>query len=255
MHFTYSISLWNYTHYSTLPPLEQVLASLRAQGYGVELWSDWQGRDLFDPSERARLRHALNGMPVSLHTTAVATTRDLHQRQIDTAAELGARVLVIHPSDIRLPDGNQPNIELAAWVVEYARQRNVRIALENGQLPFITRALEALPELYACLDVGHVYLTPEPMHRFLDVVKTRLIHLHLQDTMTPLDACTPDAPKDHYIPGTGGIPRSDWQLFAKTLQEIDFTGMAVFEIRPRSVLQSAHWGKKFAETLFKETIN
>ena len=53
--------------------------------------------------------------------------------------------------------------------------------------------------------------------------------------------------RDHYTPGTGGIPQAEWKLLAQTLKEIDFDGIAVFEIIPRNPLQNTVLGKRFLE--------
>jgi len=252
MHITYAISLWNFTHYAEVPDLVQCLALLREQGYGVELWAAWRwAEELNDPARRRKLRPHLAGMTVSLHTAGV-TTIDEHQQQIDLAAELGAGVLVLHPADLRREDTGRPDVELAHAVVAYADQQGVRLALENGQLPFIAEALASVPGLNACLDIGHIYLTDAPMQEFLAVMKPRLIHLHLQDILTSAEAVLPGIGKDHYIPGTGGIPRRDWILFSEALHEIDYVGSAVFEIRPRTVLQTALLGRQFVTDLFAQ---
>ncbi len=96
----YAVSLWNYYHYKNVPSVERILALLRDQGYGIEFWGEWQEeKDLFDPIGRKRLKHALEGMQVSLHS-AGGRTMELHMKQIDTAAYLGAEVIVIHVNNI-----------------------------------------------------------------------------------------------------------------------------------------------------------
>ncbi len=89
------------------------------------------------------------------------------------------------------------------------------------------------------------------MSKFLDALKERIIHLHIQDVLSEAEARLPCTGKDHYIPGTGGIPDKDWNLFATTLQEINFQGIAVFEIQPRNPLQTAFLGRTFMRTLLE----
>jgi sugar phosphate isomerase/epimerase len=251
MHIDLAISLWNYFHYTYAPSLEQILACLRDRGYGVELWGKWRDEtDLYGELGRARLKTALSGMPVSLHT-AIVNTFELHQKQIDAAAELGARVLVLHSDDLYVQGAKRLDSELAHRMVEYAGARGVRLALENGQLPFIQQALAEIQGLHACLDVGHVYQTPEPMSRFLEVVASRLIHLHLQDlALDPLPGMRfPGTAADHHTLGAGGIPQADWRLLIDTLERIEFKGTAVFEIQPPNPLQTAYHGRLFLENL------
>jgi sugar phosphate isomerase/epimerase len=249
MKIQYSISLWNYSHYADVGSLEQELGRIRALGYGVELWGRWRGeRDLYHPSERASLKAALDHMPVSLHTAFVHSFPD-HQAQVDTACDLGAEVLVVHSDEFFAGSQGQLDAGLCREVVAYAAERGVQIALENGQLSFLEQALADVDGLKICLDVGHVYLTDDPMRAFLATIKTRLIHLHLQDIPSPTEASLPGTATDHYTPGTGGIPLEDWHLLVDTLREIDFDGRAVFEIRPRSPYQTAQQGRHFFSSL------
>ena len=119
------------------------------------------------------------------------------------------------------------------------------MALENGPLAFLDQAISEVEDLRICLDIGHVYFTDEPLSTFLKVLKTRLVHLHIQDILPWEEAWLPHPGRDHYLPGTGGIPEEDWKLLAATLEEIDFQGTAVFEIRPRNPYQTAHLTSQF----------
>jgi len=245
----YAISLWNYSHYPGTGTLEQELGRIRELGYGVELWAQWRnGPSLYDKSERARLKAALGGMPVSLHS-AIVRSFDDQRAQIDAAQDLGAGVLVVHSDEFYAGDGRELDVTLCRDVVAYAGERGVCIALENGQLPFLEHALAAVEGLRICLDVGHVYLTDDTMQAFLAGLKGRTVHLHLQDILTPAEVGLPGAGMDHYSPGTGGIPLEDWHLLAAALQEIDFDGTAVFEIRPRNPYQTASLGRRFFDGL------
>ena len=251
MQIRYAVSLWNYSHYADVPSLERVLALLRDQGYGVELWGPWrEERDLFDLVGRTRLKDALAGMEVSLHT-AGANTLQLHQKQIDAAAYLGAEVVVLHTDDVFTGVESGLNVALAREVVDHASKKGVRMALENGELSDLVEAIENVEGLGICLDAGHVYLTEGQMSEHLDVLKDRIIHLHLQDVLSETESHLPLAEKDHFIPGTGGIPEEDWGLLIATLKHIDYQGMAVFEIRPRNPLQTALLGRAFVQELIE----
>lgn len=111
-------------------------------------------------------------------------------------------------------------------------------------------AIERVPGLNICLDVGHVYLTNDPMKSFMQALKEKIIHLHIQEILSE-----PERPLlkeegiiiDHYTPGTGGIPAADWSLCFETLEKVNFGGMAVFEIQPRKPLQTAALGRLFVD--------
>jgi sugar phosphate isomerase/epimerase len=250
MRIQYAISLWNFSHYVQVASLEEELAKIRHLGYAVELWKQWPGREsLYASSQRASLKAALAGMPVSLHTGLVYTLAE-QQAQIDAAHELDASVLVVHPDEFYAGgETGHLDVALLADVVAYAAQRGVRIALENGPLDFLEQALGKVDGLRICLDVGHVYFTGEPLAAFLDALKPYLIHLHIQDILPLAEIELPHGGRDHYVPGTGGIPEHDWELLVATLQEIAFDGTAVFEIRPRNPYQTAHWGSQFLNRL------
>ncbi|MGD9145324.1 MAG: sugar phosphate isomerase/epimerase [Anaerolineae bacterium] len=249
MKIEYAISLWNYDHYAEAASLEDVLGRIRSLGYGVELWGWWRGeRYLYGVAQRAEVQAALGSMPVSLHSSIVRSLPE-HRAQIDAAHDLGAGVLVVHSDEFFAGDQGQLDVGLCREVVAYAAQRGVRIALENGQLPFLEQALAAVDGLKICLDVGHVYFTSEPMAAYLSALKTHIVHLHLQDILTPAEIDLPNRGRDHYTPGTGGIPAEDWQLLVATLREIDFEGSAVFEIRPRNPYQTAYQGSRFFDSL------
>jgi sugar phosphate isomerase/epimerase len=249
MEIQYTISTWNYWHYAEIGRLETEVERIRALGYGIELWSRWPGEeDLFAKEQRERLTPLVRDMPVSLHS-AIVDTFPAHARQIETAQALGAAVIVVHADDLCPPGTKRLDEALARDVVAYGAERGVRIALENGQLPFLVEALAAVDGLGVCLDIGHVYLTPEPLERFLDQLKSRLIHLHLQDVLSEAERDLPGIGFDHYMLGSGGIPPDDWALLAETLRGIDYRGMAVFEIRPRHPLQSAVLGTRFVASL------
>lgn len=245
----YAISLWNYIHYYRVPDIGRLLENLHRHGYGVELWNAWRDElDLFNKKTRTSIKKALSGMRVSLHTDIGFNSKDFHTQQIEAAADLGASVLVLHSDNLYINGTKELDIPLTQYVVDYGAECGVKVTLENGQLPFLKNALKEISGLSICLDIGHVYLTDEPMQTFLDAFKNNISHLHIQETLSvPERVLLPedDIIIDHYTPGTGGIPQEDWRLLLNTLDDLNFEGMAVFEIQPRNPLQTAFLGKKF----------
>lgn len=251
MHIRYSVSLWNYTHYADAPSLERICASLREHNYGIEVWSNWRDeKDLYDEAGRRRLTAALQGMQVSLHTTMDSNTFERQKKQIDAAAAVGAGVIVLHPTDLAPKGSSTLDVPLTRDAVAYAREHGVRLALENGHQEFLEEAVSKVDGLNVCLDVGHIYLHAESMADFLAALKSKLIHLHIQDLMLDIEQKElPGTMKDHYIPGTGSIPRADWELLARTLHEINYDGIAVFEVQPRRPLQTALLTRQLMQSL------
>jgi sugar phosphate isomerase/epimerase len=229
MELDYRISLWNYFHYNQPGTLERVVGSIREGGYGVEIWPMWSGEEnLFDPIYRDRLKLLIRDMPSSIHSGG-PDTLEHHRLQIDTAADTESDVIVVHAGHMKL-GSESPDYGFAQSVLDIAHERGITLALENGPLEMLSGALENLEGLKICLDVGHVYFTPDPMKAFVDALKQDIRHLHIQDTL---------GKTDHYTPGTGTIPVEDWTYFFEGLEESGFDGAAVLEIRPREPLQHA----------------
>ncbi len=238
MKIDYRISMWNYTHYARTGSFEEVIRQISENGYGVEIWPSFkEEKDLFGESQREWLKKLLEGINTSMHGSSV-NTLDGHKSQIDTAAYIGADVIVVHPGNLKIH--GDVDYDFAGEVVAYAKERNVTIALENGPLNALEKAMERMDDLKICLDTGHVYFTTAPMSDYLKILKPRLTHLHLQDTLPGTD---------HYTLGTGTIPKSDWQLLWDTLHEIDFKGAGIFEIRPRTPLQTVKESMEFLKVL------
>jgi len=235
MEMDYRISLWNYFHYNRPGTLERVIGEIRDAGYGVEIWPRWSDEgNLFDPIYRERLKLLIGDMPSSIHGGSPGSLEQ-HLLQIETAAETDCDVIVVHPGQIKVDNGNR-DYEFAQQVVDLARDRGIVIALENGPLEVLQSAVARVEGLGICLDVGHIYSTPNTMTEFVDSLRHNIRHLHLQDTL---------GSTDHYVPGTGRIPRSDWGYLFRCLVEENFHGAAVLEIRPRNPLQHAEQTREF----------
>lgn len=251
MQIDYTVSIWNYAHYAVVPTFEETVALIRAQGWGIEFWGDWRGEGyLYGPEGRERIKPLVEGMKVSLHT-AGARTKERMQEHVDTAAYVGAGVIVIHPDDVaRADDRDKCDLEYTKWAVDYADKNGVRLALENGPFCLLSEALDNVDGLGFCFDVGHPYCeVGNHAGDFIGELKDHLIHIHLQDTLPESDEDIPRIMGDHYTPGTGAIPPEDWSRLVAILKEIDFSGTAVFEILPRNPIQHARLGRTFFENL------
>ncbi|MHC4561362.1 MAG: sugar phosphate isomerase/epimerase family protein [Planctomycetota bacterium] len=253
----YAISLWCYLHHADCPAVEGVLADLKQRGYGVELFSPWRSaEDLLAPEATARLKPLLEGMDVSIHT-AGAHWPDGLKRHVAAAETVGAGVIVLHPSDVGLPDEPEHvNVEAVKQAVDYADGKGVRLALENGAFEFLAEAFGQVEGLGFCFDVGHPFMTgdSEGGEPFLESFGDRMIHVHLQDVQTDLeDMIWPGQVKwDHFTVGSGAIPQSFWDSLVATEDRIDYDGMWVFEIRPRTPLHEAEISREFLREFLAE---
>ena len=245
MQIRYAVSLINYTNYVVrVPSIERIIPQLAELNFGTEIWSTWADElDLFDEVGRERLKIATKGIEVSLHGGGWEFGFKQHKKQIDTAAYIGAEVIVVHDYHFALEKGSRdPDTSLARDAVSYASEHGVRLALENSggrkAMDSMAELLEEVDGLACCLDTGHLYVTgtdlDDRMRVYLDIVEDRLIHLHLNEIWLPVEREL-DRVSNHHLPlGTGGIPREDWQLLIERLRQIDYQGMGVFEIGPRN---------------------
>ena len=243
MKLNFSISLWNYIHYfplrkggtsfafsDGLDGLERIVAEIGAQGYGVELWPWWaswewtspqregmvaQQIDLYAVEQRDRLRDLLKDVRSSWHTDGDNTIEG-YRRKIDTLAHVGSRVLVVHASNLFL-DGPEPDFDFAARVLDLARARGVKIALENAS----EGEQEEDPTLW------NFSILRRAIARFEEVGVGRL----------------------HTVPGTGKISAEDWLYLLEALKEIGFQGDSVLEIKPLDPLRIAAQTEAFFDGL------
>jgi sugar phosphate isomerase/epimerase len=123
---------------------------------------------------------------------------ELVKNRIDMAALLQADVVVMHhPVDLSLNSVRKSLSDL----IHYAKERNVQIAIENGNFQTIKQLLaEFDPEFLGfCYDSGHANLD-EHAFSHLDAMKNRLIAIHLNDN----DGVDPSL---HRLPFSGTV---DW---------------------------------------------
>ena len=123
---------------------------------------------------------------------------ELVKNRIDMTAVLKADVVVMHhPSDLLLG----PLRKSLSDLIHYAKERNVRIAIENGNFQTIKKLLaEFDPEFLGfCYDSGHANLN-ENAFSHLNAMKNRLIAIHLNDN----DGVNSSL---HRLPFTGTV---DW---------------------------------------------
>ncbi len=258
MKMAYGMSLWNYWHYVYVGSQEEATREITRFGFGVEAW--------YDPNMSDELAAALREADeVSVHATGAwmkewaaergKTLQDAFQMELDDCAAFGCRTIVLHASQIARGEC-ELDVELAQFVVDYGREVGITVALENtleeqGLSPdWEADAIARVDGLKICLDTGHVYWTAHPLAHYLDLYKDHLVHMHVQDIVTPAEQATVEVYGiDHLQPGSGGISEADWRLLLATLDEINFDGVAIFELRPRHPLQLGVQARNYFESL------
>jgi sugar phosphate isomerase/epimerase len=240
----YSVSLWNHLKpYGAGARLATAVHAARGLGLGVELWLDWTA----EPAVMARgnwgsLRRLLEGVrSLSAHSRLIHVF-DLQvlREEIDLCAFVGADPLVLHPHslgfDVGTWDGSssrsglEPAEEtLIATVVEHARSRGVRLALENGPMDLLrllrdfSHRISSSDVLGICVDTGHANMHrdmyPEPAAAFLDEFARDLFQFHVSDNHGARD--------DHIVPGEGNV---GWRAVLDALSRTGYSGAVVLEL-------------------------
>lgn len=181
---------------------------------------------------------------------------DFLKRQIDYTANLNSPVLVIHPGrmagrlgsmqdycnafleEVRLHsaktvmDVEAANLRSAA---EYARECNVRIALENVDEPH--GSLDELPRLIRlagseylgfCLDSGHAHCLGIDPVRFVNALGDKLLTTHFHDNR--------GLPKERGVKGDEHLPpgfgTTDWRELIAALADANYAHAVNFESGP-----------------------
>jgi len=163
----------------------------------------------------------------SLDMRIAALTRERYLLNLHIAAELGARHVVFHANYFPvihhpnyLPDWTRRQVDFWRELVEHAQRLDLTIALENMWEPepaIIAEVLDQVdsPHLAACLDVGHVHLYSDslPFSAWLERVKDRLVHCHinnnrgLHDEHLPLDVEGGVVDYERILPMIRALPR------------------------------------------------
>lgn len=156
---------------------------------------------------------------------------------IDTIKFLEAEILVIHPAvkTFDLKDRSMKEARLAqakksvGEILETARTRNCRVALENllphilgGETEVLFQLLRDHPgdSLGICFDSSHANLWKEPkVDSYLKTVSPYLIATHFSDNYGEYD--------DHHPPGDGEI---NWQNILRILKESGYAGVFMLEV-------------------------
>ena len=252
MSFTLALSIWSYEAYTEPKTLEEVAVEAAEAGLGLEFWPDWKDqRDLYHPKNRSRLIELAKNMPSSLHGGRV-NTLDEHINQIEAARDTSSKVIVVHNDHLKLGT-SEFDPSFVKEIVSAANSYGISIALENsdraGAFDLLAEGLRTVPELSACLDIGHLHCAGD--RTFSDYISNfgdRITHLHLQDVyMVP--GTLKAAGDSHRSPGDCQIPRDEWLSLLDWIENTNFDGFAVLEVRPFTPVEIAKRTSKFLQSL------
>jgi sugar phosphate isomerase/epimerase len=259
----YCVSTWNYlVNRDEGTNLRAVVEEIVQNGFGLELFLDWLPEpDIFDRVNWPVVKRLCSNLSrLSLHSRVTKTfSAEAIREEIDLCRFLEAELLVVHPLSLGIEAGTlelYPTVELRdtdlrriSGIFQYADEREVILALENGTIEILKYVRDRLREKTAlgnfriCIDTGHANLHHERDHtylqRLLEEFQNELIQDHISDNFGKKD--------DHGLPGEGNI---DWQEVSSTLKTIDFEGPHVFELRTPPPRESAEKARKIMTELF-----
>ena len=177
----------------------------------------------------------------------------LVQNRIDMAARLGSDVVIMHaPKEVTDPvtaDRGWPQfMRTLDELRPHARERGVRLALENGDFDILDRvfAVHGPDYIGLCYDSGHGNVRPGGLDR-LERVRDRLISLHLHDNdgasdqHKPLFSGTVDWPRLARIIAASAYGK--WVSMETTMKNAGIAGELEFLGRVREA------GRRFADMI------
>ena len=189
-----------------------------AEKYGVELWSFHLPFCPFEIIDFASLDEKIR-----------RNTVKMGKKYVRIAADLGVKVMVVHPSgEPNLPENRQNQLALAgealSELADFAAEYGITVAVED--LPRtclgncsadIAALLAANDKLRVCFDTNH--LLGENNVDFVHAVGDKIVTLHVSDYDFHNER--------HWLPGEGKV---DWQTLVAALEEVGYNGPFLYEI-------------------------
>jgi sugar phosphate isomerase/epimerase len=171
-------------------PFPKQIDELRESGFDyAELdltWISWEPAKLRDEAEVLAKRVPLltaHLAPSHFHDADLAR----FVGQIDALEIVGTRIFNVHFMEARAAPRVSPEAK-TSWLrdlVKAATDREVTVTLENvDETPDVLRkAFDAIPDLRACLDLGHAHLDrrSDGGRAYLDSLGDRLALIHVHD--------------------------------------------------------------------------
>ncbi len=178
------------------------------------------------------------------------------KRSIEACENLGGEIVVLHPGRVAVPEvgwfmdgARQRCLDFFQKCSAFARERGVKVAIENIGLPFYAcSSLEELGEIVDAreglgitLDIGHDYRRSKtakienPEQGMAETIKRlgkQIIHVHIHDNHGEQD--------EHLVPGQGSI---DFKPIVSALKAISYNGMVVVELfDPGNAVEAGRMG-------------
>lgn len=162
------------------------------------------------------------------------------KNEIDICSKFNIPIGVIHPiagNPNTKPVGvNKKGLESILEVVKYAKERNVKLAIENvdsESLKYLDYILENISkeDLGFCYDVGHNYLY-YPENDVLKKYSDRVIAIHLHDNLMNYKEFDDYTKDRHMLPFDGKI---DYDYVTKNIASSTYNNVILLEVNRKNL--------------------
>lgn len=162
------------------------------------------------------------------------------KNEIDICSKFNIPIGVIHPiagNPNTKPVGvNKKGLESILEVVNYAKERNVKLAIENvdsESLKYLDYILENISkeDLGFCYDVGHNYLY-YPENDVLKKYSDRVIAIHLHDNLMNYKEFDDYTKDRHMLPFDGKI---DYDYVTKNIASSTYNNVILLEVNRKNL--------------------
>ena len=185
-------------------------------------------KELLDYYKLDRVGHTAWYLPIGSPVKEFRqAARKEAKKYFEVFSQLEVKYVTVHgnwPSTMFTDEeGIKYQVETLERMIDEAKKYNLSIMYESIDTPRdnatnVAKILNALPELYFHLDIGHANIHGRKPEEFVKAFSDRLKHIHLHDN---------NGKEDLHLPmGTGNI---NWPEFIKTLKE-NYDGTITLEI-------------------------
>ncbi len=203
----------------------------------------------------------LNGAINDFNEAVQKATMDELSRNIDSAAEIGAKIVTLHPAlepyGLKLQKRIDLEIDAYQKLADYAAKKNIKIGLENEaqtcfwfpdracKFALLAETIEKVnrPNFGMTLDFGHASVSGEDYLSAIKIMKNKLLHIHAHDNLGRPENNLPkfNRPDPHLPPGKGNIK---WKEIAEALREINYAGHFELECEVREMKEAVDYISK-----------
>ncbi|MEK7172676.1 MAG: sugar phosphate isomerase/epimerase family protein [Patescibacteria group bacterium] len=188
----------------------------------------------------------LNGSLNDLNKKIRQETTKLIYNSIDTAKEINAKIVTLHPAlepyGLKLEKRKQLELDSYKKIVAYAKRKGIKIGLENEaqtcfwfpdracRFDLLMQTIKAVNQsnFGLTLDIGHASVSGENYLLAIKKFGKKILHIHAHDNLGSPEKNLPvfKRPDPHLAPGKGRI---DWVKVIQVLKQIKYNNFFELE--------------------------